>query len=206
MIFAAAVAGDLRNCCFRMEVSWNKEAPASHIAKVEELEWTTTVGSGDMSYGENFLAAGQPGSTYATWRLAMDAILVAGCQNIADEVGQQKMGQPAYGTDINYIESPYSHKSLTDFYDNMVSIENCYMGGRPETRDESKSLHAYLQKYNPELDTRVVNAINNAKSSIQACPVPFVENYTASEVITAINACSTLSAALSEASEWIAAN
>ena len=109
VIFAAAVAGDLRNCCFRMEVAWNKEAPAAHITKVEELEWPVTVGSGDLSYGENFLMAGQAGSTYATWRLAMDAILVAGCQNIADEVGQQKMGQPAYGTDINYIESPYSH-------------------------------------------------------------------------------------------------
>ena len=193
VIFAAAVAGDLRNCCFRMEVAWNKEAPAAHITKVEELEWPVTVGSGDLSYGENFLMAGQAGSTYATWRLAMDAILVAGCQNIADEVGQQKMGQPAYGTDINYIESPYSHMSLVDFHDNMVSIENCYMGGREEVRDETKSLHAYLQKYNPELDTKVVNAINDAKD-------------TAPEVKTAIEACSTLSSALSEASEWISAN
>ena len=206
VIFAAAVAGDLRNCCFRMEVAWNKEAPAAHITKVEELEWPVTVGSGDLSYGENFLMAGQAGSTYATWRLAMDAILVAGCQNIADEVGQQKMGQPAYGTDINYIESPYSHMSLVDFHDNMVSIENCYMGGREEVRDETKSLHAYLQKYNPELDTKVVNAINDAKAKIKACPAPFVQNYTAPEVKTAIEACSTLSSALSEASEWISAN
>ena len=192
VIFAAAVAGDLRNCCFRMEVAWNKEAPAAHITKVEELEWPVTVGSGDLSYGENFLMAGQAGSTYATWRLAMDAILVAGCQNIADEVGQQKMGQPAYGTDINYIESPYSHMSLVDFHDNMVSIENCYMGGREEARDETKSL--------------VVNAINDAKAKIKACPAPFVQNYTAPEVKTAIEACSTLSSALSEASEWISAN
>ena len=96
--------------------------------------------------------------------------------------------------------------SLVDFHDNMVSIENCYMGGREEVRDETKSLHAYLQKYNPELDTKVVNAINDAKAKIKACPAPFVQNYTAPEVKTAIEACSTLSSALSEASEWISAN
>ena len=44
LIFATAVAGDLRDKCFQLEVSWmGDKAPASHIDRVEECEFNTTV-------------------------------------------------------------------------------------------------------------------------------------------------------------------
>ena len=87
-----------------------------------------------------------------------------------------------------------------------MSIENSYMGGRPELRNESLSLHAYLQKYNADLDTRVTEAIRTAKARIQACPKPFVLYYNASQVEQAIAACNELDDALSEAAQWILRN
>ena len=69
LIFAAAVAGDLRDKCFQLEVSWlGDKAPQAHQERVEECEFPTTVGSGDSSYGDNMLNATRAGSTLATWR------------------------------------------------------------------------------------------------------------------------------------------
>ena len=207
VIFATAVAGDLRNKCWQMEVSWNENAPAAHRAKVEdEMEWPTTVAGSGLSYGQNFLLAGQAGSTYASVRKAVEAILDAGCATIADEVGNTKMGKPFTGADRNYIESPYSERSLVDFKDNIASIENSYFGGRPNLRNEALSLHAYLARRNADLDTRVVQAIRSAQQAIAACPAPFVLNYSAPEVETAIAACNELDNALSEAARWILLN
>lgn len=206
IIFATAVAGDLRNKCFQMEVSWNADAPQEHVDKVDALEWPYTVNGGDSSYGQNFLNAGKAGSTYASWRKAAEAILVAGCANISNEVGNTKMGTPNTGADPNYIESPYSWNSRTDFTDNIISIENSYMGGVAGKRDESKSLHAYLKKYNPDLDTKVVNAIADAQKQIQAIPQPFVNNYTDAQVNVAIESCNTLTNVLNEAAKWILNN
>lgn len=207
IIFATAVAGDLRNKCWQMEVSWNADAPAAHQAKVEDMDWPTTVSGNGLSYGENLLRAGQGGSTYTSARKAVEAMLVAGCANIADEVGMTKIGKPHTGEDTNYIESPYSYMSLTDFDDNILGIENVYMGGRLGThRREDLSLHAYLAKYNPELDARVTGAISKARQLIQACPDPFVLNYAQPKVAEAAGACSELADVLTEASNWILRN
>lgn len=210
LIYAAAVAGDLRNKCFQMEVAWNVDAPAEHIAKVEALEWPYQMTNG-LSYGENMMLAGQAGSTYISWRRVSDAIILSGCINICDEVGEVKMGTPHGGVegvaqDPNYIESPYSWNSITDFYDNLCSIENSLMGGRPESRDQSKSIYAYVNKRNPELAARLLADVNDAKAKIKAMKYPFVHNYTDASVATAMQACMKLSDTLSEVNSYILNN
>ena len=70
----------------------------------------------------------------------------AGCENIANEVANTKIGNPYSGEDVNYIESPYSHKSFVDFRDNILSIENSLYGGRKaDGRDTSKSIIQYMK-------------------------------------------------------------
>ena len=61
----------------------------------------------------------------------------------------------------------------------------------------------YFKKYNPELGTKVQNAINNAQAKLKACPAPFVANYKNAQVLAAINACDELTKALGEADEYI---
>lgn len=197
MTYAVAVSRDLRNRCFQLEVSWNANAPQAHKDLMEELELNITVNGGDNTYGENMLQAGQAGSTYATFTNALEAI-ADGCLDISDEVGTSKIGKCHTGEDVTYVESPYSQKSITDFYDNMVSVKNAYMGGMEGQRDETLSLHTYLKDNNADLDTKALNAIENALTKINAMKAPFVLYYSDASAGEAMEACQDLSDVMSE--------
>ena len=197
MTYVLAVSRDLRNRCFQLEVSWNDNAPQAHKDLMDELELNTTVNSGGNTYGENMTRAGQAGSTYATFTNALEAI-ADGCIDIADEVGTSKIGKPHSGEDPTYVESPYSQKSITDFYDNINSVKNAYMGGMEGQRDETFSLHTYIKEYNSQLDTKAVNAIENALIKIQAMRAPFVQFYADPTAGEAMEACQDLSDVMAE--------
>ena len=197
MTYIVAVSRDLRNRCFQLEVSWNPNAPQAHKDLMEELEFNTTVNGGDNTYGENMLQAGQAGSTFATFTNALEAI-ADGCIDIADEVGTSKIGKCHTGEDVTYVESPYSQKSITDFYDNITSIKNAYMGGMESQRDEALSLHTYIKDNNKELDNKAMNAIENAMTKIQAMKAPFVQFYADASAGEAMEACQELSDVMAE--------
>ncbi len=99
---------------------------------------------------------------------------------------------------MTYVESPYSQKSITDFYDNITSIKNAYMGGMESQRDEALSLHTYIKDNNKELDTKVMNAIDNAMKKIQAMKAPFVQYYADASAGEAMEACQNLSDVMAE--------
>ena len=197
MTYIVAVSRDLRNRCFQLEVSWNANAPQAHKDLMEELEFNTTVNGGANTYGENMTQAGQAGSTFATFTNALEAI-ADGCIDIADEVGTSKIGKCHTGEDVTYVESPYSQKSITDFYDNITSIKNAYMGGMESQRDEALSLHTYIKDNNKELDTKAMNAIDNAMKKIQAMKAPFVQYYADASAGEAMEACQNLSDVMAE--------
>ena len=201
--YVAAVAGDLRNRCYQLEVGWMGDAaPAAHIEKLDDIELQYTVSSTDQSYGDNMKNAGNAGSTFATRKTAL-MTMVQGCIDIADEVGTSKIGAAHTGEDPTYIESPYSQKSIIDFHNNIISIQNVYMGGAEGQRDENKSLHTYVKNIDAALDTRVQEAIGEALSKIDAMPAPFVNNISAAANGAAMEACATLSDILSEVVEKI---
>lgn len=196
--YVTAVAGDLRNRCYQLEVGWaGEKAPAPHIAKLEAVELAYTVAGSGNSYGDNMKKAGQAGSTYMSRKAAVMAI-VQGCSDIADEVGSSKIYSAWHGEDVTYIESPYSQKSIIDFHNNIVSIQNAYMGGVAGQRDDSKSVHAYVKALNSSLDARVINAIENALNKIDAMPAPFVQHYAEEANGEAVEACGALSDVLGE--------
>lgn len=202
-IYAAAVAGDLRNRCYQLEMSWiGDAAPESHIAKVEELELNSTVAGGDLNYGDNMKKAGQAGSTYYS-RVAALMAIVDGCKTIADEVGTSKIGSAYSGEDETYIESPYSQKSIVDFHDNIVSIQNAYMGGVEGQRNESKSLHAFVKESDADLDARVIAAIDNALAKIDVMPAPFVNHISDPANGVAMEACQAVDEVFSEVNELL---
>lgn len=202
--YAIAVAGDLRNHTYQLEVSWvGDDAPKAHVDACEELEYNTTVNGSDFSYGENLLNAGKAGSTFKSWTAAIQYI-IQGSIDIADEVGSSKIGKPHSGEDITYIESPYSFNSIKDFYNNITSVANSYYGGREGNRIDSSSLHAWMKKNNPSLDAKIDAAITSALSDIDSMVFPFVENYKDASVARAIEACGDLVDALDEALQAVA--
>ena len=221
VVFATAVAGDLRDKCFQLEVAWNKDADAAHAERVKVCaqkfdDFGTTTKNG-VTYGEDLLLAGTSQSAHNSKRKVIETILVSGCSNICAEVADQKMGQ-AYRSstgagsdedDPNYIESPYSYNSFTDFYDNIISIQNALYGNYNSTTYNEASIMAYLKTYNPEEASLLQQRLTEALASLNACKLsgtPFVLNPGSPLVKAAMEAVSKLDSELNIASSWILRN
>ena len=230
--FATAIACDLRDKCYQLEVAWlGSKANAAHIARVAECakiygDFQTTVEKNGMSYGANLLAIGS-GSTIGTWKKVMETIFVSGCSNICAEVADQKMGQ-AYraaigkpethideetgeevADDPNYIESPYSYNSYKDFKDNIMSIQNSLYGNIEGTSWTSTSVMSYLQKYNAAQAAELDAKLKAALSALDACLAyknAFAQEPGAACVKTAMDAIGELDDCLNTTSKWVLAN
>lgn len=234
VIFAAAVAGDLRDKCFQLEVSWlGNKAQAAHIARINACkqqnveEFKTTVEKNGLSYGEDLLAAGQSNSTMKSWRTVMETILVSGCSNICGEVADQKMGQAYRATtsggtsthigedgtpeqdDANYIESPYSYNSYTDFKGNILSIQYSLYGAAGATSAQKNSIMDYLKTYAPEKANALDSKLKEAIAALDAClssGKAFVQAPGATVVKEAMDALGDLDDSINETANWILMN
>ena len=205
LIYAAAVAGDLRDNCYRLLVAWNPKAPEALAARCEELEVATTVTGSDLTYGENLLGAAAAGSSYRTWQSAMSSILIAGCSNICAEVADVKMGNAHSGEDVNYIESPYSKKSFQDFIDNILSIQYSLYGAAGATSPQAHSLMSFFKSQNYSGASALQGALEASVAALKACQQKgaFVDIYTDASVQTAMDAISGLDDELNKAADWI---
>lgn len=169
--YLVAVAEDLCQQCVCLEACWAGTDEVSK-EKQEILE------DADIDYGENYgwemMNAGQAGSRFKTYQEAAEEI-IQGCIDIADEVGNTKIGRPHIGSsleDKNYIESPYSLNSIEDFADNIRSVQNAYLG----TRSGDASVSDYVKSQNKAADQAVRDAIDNAIKAIEVIPEPFAKN------------------------------
>ncbi|MDE6270873.1 MAG: hypothetical protein K2M12_08505 [Muribaculaceae bacterium] len=171
--YLVAVADDLCQQCVCLEACWAATDNLSS-AKQEILD------DADLDYNEDFgwemKNSGQAGSRFKTYQEAAEEI-IQGCIDIADEVGNTKIGRPHMGSsleDKNYIESPYSLNSIEDFADNIRSVRNAYLGSRPG----DASVSDYVKGVNPAVDTEVRQAIEAAIAAIELIPEPFAKNAT----------------------------
>ena len=211
VIFAVAVAEDLRNRCFELQAAWDPDCPADRLALVEdELELPTAMDSG-LTYGENLLQTGKAGSTYRNWPEAVSSILVAGCSNICNEVANTKIGTAHYVNskeyDPNYIESPYSKKSYQDFKDNILSIQYSLYGGQGLDKAASASIMQFVKDNGWAKASALETALKDAVASLDACLASgkaFVDDPTAVVAENAIVKINALDALLNEAADWIA--
>ncbi len=209
IIFAAAVAEDLRNYCFELQAAWDPDCPAQRVALVEdELEMNTTMDSG-LTYGENLLETGNAGSTYRNWQEAISSILVAGCSNICNEVANTKIGTAHYVSssdyDPDYIESPYSKKSYQDFKDNILSIQYSLYGAQGAVSAGSASIAAFLKDNKWDKADELESALAAAVKSLDDAMAKgaFVDNPTSAEAETCIMRINELDALLNDAADWI---
>ena len=126
-----------------------------------------------------------------------------GMPAIANEVGETKIGEP-----FNYwnegkkeqavlkVESWFSWNSLEDYENNIISIENCYMGRRSDdssTAAATNCFHNIVNKLNPVLDELIVKQIKTTRKAIKAIPYPLRNNLDKSAAIkNAQNECAAL--------------
>lgn len=173
LTYLVTVANDLRDQCVLLEACWAGMDNISE-AKKKILE------DAELDYGEEYgwemKNAGKAGSRFKSYQDAAEEVF-QGCIDIADEVGNVKIGRPNSASseeDKNYIESPYSLNSIEDFEDNIISIENSYIG----TRSGDKSISDYVKSKDVDLDKRLRQAISDSRAAIRAIPEPFAKNAT----------------------------
>ncbi|MCM1319107.1 MAG: hypothetical protein NC217_01845 [Muribaculaceae bacterium] len=199
MEYLVAVADDLCQQCVCLEACWagTENISAEKQAILEDAE---------LDYGENYgwemKNAHQAGSRFKTYQECAEEI-IQGCIDIADEVGNTKIGRPHIGSsleDKNYIESPYSLNSVEDFADNIRSIKNAYCG----SNSGDASVSDYIKSVNASVDANVRKCIDDAIAAIELIPEPFAKNATGQLSETAVKAAGeTLVEALEEANAVI---
>ena len=207
LYYATAVAGDLRDRCWQLECSWNENAPSVHKTRIEDLELPYTVNEGSESYGQNMQNATLAGSTYKTWQEVMSTILISGCQNISNEVANTKIGNPYSGENVNYIESPYSHRSFIDFKDNLLSIQSSLYGGCGLTFPNANSIMAYMKTHDATQAAQLDSDLKAAIAALSECQKTlgsFVEHINDPLVGKAQKAVQSLDADLTAAGNWFA--
>lgn len=216
LYYLAAVADDLRNCSLRLEASWADEGSVSadKLAILDDAEL-----SYDKNYGSYMKNAGSAGSTYVSYAEAVQEMIV-GAQDISDELGNQKIGNPVgsgLAADPDYIESPYALNSITDFIDNIRSVRHAYMGYQPvagetETylKQSTHTLSAYVASIDKDLDVRVKAAIDNAEAAVSKMKEPFAstsQDKTMHDInFAAVDACNDLNDIFDEVIELVEKN
>lgn len=169
LLYAAAVAEDLKEKCFQLQVAWMGSAAGDRVEDVEEdWELETQIIPG-VYYGENMLAAGKAGSSFKAWQDVLVTILDAGCANIAQEVANTKIGNAWNAQVYDYIESPYSKKSFVDFYDNILSIKNSLYGGIDLKEPATNSVMSFMQKANAAQASALETKLQAALQALQTC-------------------------------------
>ena len=228
LAFLAAVAGDVKNMTALLEYTWMGDAASNETKSVlqnnsyvfNSLRYNGFAANGTMCFGQNLLTPTQ-NTGYHSWPGTINQIFVGGCSNICNEVQEQKLGQAwrvangQGGTteegdaeSINYIESPYSHRSFVDYKDNIYSIKNTLYGTRnvDATTPESNSIMALLQSLNYSGYSDLQNALTEALKSLDdatAAQGYFVANPGSDAVKNAIDKIKALDDELNAAGQWI---
>ena len=184
----------LRNDCIRVWTGWRglSNLDARDQEAIEEMEavdyWDVSdylTRLGANSYADVFKGAKRP---YTSEENVVEEI-IDGITTIALEVAENKIALPASDGDVNQVESQFALNSLTDFTNNIISIENAYNGTLSGTKAVN-SLASFVASKDDALDEDIRNAIANAKAKINAITAPFRNNLNdTSNINAAVEAC-----------------
>ncbi len=177
--FMAVVANDLRNQAILLEACWRG---LNNVTSAKQaLLRSAGIDNAAMRYSANgfgeYMTKPDEGRTFATYEAAA-AQLIEGCIDIANEVGNIKIGTACFASadndaDRNYIESPYSLHSIRDFADNIVSIDYACFGAQ---KDDANLIDNYIKQVDEKAANNLRDAIDKSYAAIKAIPEPFYEN------------------------------
>lgn len=177
--FMNVVANDLRNQAILLEACWRGQGNVA--AAKQNLLKTSGLAPAASRYSANgfggYMTETGEGRTFATYEAAA-AQLIEGCIDIANEVGNIKIGTACFASadndaDRNYIESPYSLHSIKDFTDNIVSIDYACFGAQ---EGDASLVADYIQNADKQAAENLRKAIDNSYAAIKAIREPFYEN------------------------------
>ena len=196
LAFLQAVAGDVRNVTALLEYTWMGENRTSESVKTllngnasylfANLPTNKGFAKGQYCWGDwlqmPVVESNQETGWGRTWQATMSQILIGGCSNICNEVQEQKLGQAwrvanhqggvtedGEPETIDYIESPYSRRSFTDYKDNIYSIQNSLYGTRDiNAQPAANSIMNILKNNNYSGYSALATALKEALASFDA--------------------------------------
>ena len=156
-VYLTAIVEDLAQQAILLEDCWAGSVSAEKEALIFDEEEGESLSWGE-NWGEYFMEL-----TYPEWKTYQAVVeqIVSGCVDIAGEVADLKMGKPYRSSskaDQEYIESPYSYTSTTDFADNIISIKNAYCGAKAG----DACVADYIKEKDADLNAKVIAAIDES--------------------------------------------
>lgn len=147
------------------------------------------------NYTDVLTKAGNGSAVYTTKRSAFEE-LVGAMAGICEEVAGGKMSEPFLQQNPALEESPFAQNSITDFTNNINSVEIAY---KANYSADGKGLEDFVKQYNLSLDSNIKTQIAAAKAALGNITVPFGQAISSQpqQVQTAITAIETLGATLS---------
>jgi predicted lipoprotein len=139
--YMVSLSEDLKNTCHQLYLSW------------------TTM---PTNFSNHIINAGTVNSIYSKKQevyLAIVNSLIAICE----EVGEGKMKEPFDALDPTVVESPYSGNSITDFRNNIIGLQNVYLG--KYAANDGKGINDLVASKNISLDNKIQGQITAAISS-----------------------------------------
>ena len=127
------------------------------------LSWTAA----PVNYSQAILTAGAGNSVYASRQaFFLDVVGDNGMAGICNEVGEQdqdgKMYNPYITKDSTLSESPYSGNSLIDFKNNIIGLQQVYMG-----LNGGKGMKDLVAAKNKSLDNQIQTAITAGRQFLR---------------------------------------
>lgn len=122
-----------------------------------------------------------PSENYKSQKNVLQEI-VDGISIIADEVANAKIEVPLNGAGgvaaPDQEESRFAHNSKADFVNNIISIQNIYLGDYSSVDDSSNGVgisDILIAEGNTDLDSKIKEQITGAISAIESIPGTFTE-------------------------------
>lgn len=137
-LYMISLSADLNNTCNDLYLSWT---------------------SAPVNFAQQIITAGNGSTKYAKRKevfLAMAGALV----DICSEVSEGKMKEPYDAKNPNIVESPYSGNSTIDFKNNIIGIQNVYLG-----LNGGRGLSDLVAAKNKLLDNTIKTQITTAINS-----------------------------------------
>jgi predicted lipoprotein len=120
------------------------------------------------NYMSIYVNAGN-GGVYATQRAAYEETIDA-MAGICDEVANGKISEPFNTEDASLEESPFAQNSLTDFTNNIKSVQNIYLG---KYMVDGKGMEDLIKENNIAMDGAIKTKIAAAITALTNITVPF---------------------------------
>jgi putative iron-regulated protein len=146
----------------------------AQVAHSMAASWTQ--GSTDKpAYRQIWVTAGSADNpAYPTLAAAAQEI-VGGMVDSLTEVADKKLGEPFEKKDPKLAESRFSLNTLADIQSNLQGSENVYLGrlASAGTKPAQAGLSRFIAQLRPELDAKVKQQFQAARSALGQIPQPF---------------------------------